>query len=173
MESSRRHGRRAEEPARHDRGGRRRDRGRGGRDLEGEGRLEFDEVRSGPLLPPSGPLPEDDDESGPFIRPDDPLPAVGDPGPISVIHTGIDQTESARSRRRRRKADPAAREMSKEISDQPALQAFKRTEGDPRGHEAAAPRRKPRKTESETRPEKERPFDFVADFEAIEDVFRW
>ncbi|MCC7172967.1 MAG: hypothetical protein IT459_21135 [Planctomycetes bacterium] len=108
-----------------------------------------------------------------FIDWDAPLPKVGDPGPISVIRTGIDQTEK-KGRRKKRRFDSAARDLSKEIEDQPSLQALKMTEGDPRGHEATRPQkaRRPKDEPIELRV-REKPFDFEVDFEAIEDVFRW
>lgn len=108
-----------------------------------------------------------------FVDWDAPLPKVGDPGPISVIRTGIDQTEK-KGRRRKRRFDSAARDLSKEIEDQPSLQALKMTEGDPRGHEATRPQkpRRPKDEPIEIRV-REKPFDFERDFEAIEDIFRW
>lgn len=108
-----------------------------------------------------------------FVDWDAPLPKVGDPGPISVIRTGIDQTEK-KGRRKKRRFDSAARDLSKEIEDQPSLQALKMTEGDPRGHEATRPQKVRRPKEEPIEPRtREKPFDFEVDFEAIEDVFRW
>lgn len=105
---------------------------------------------------------------------DGPLPTVGDPGPISVIRTGIDQTEKKGRKKRKKKKDAAVRELEKEVEDQPSLQALKMSEGDPRGHEATRPR-KVRREEKERSapPPKERPFDPVRDFEWIENVFHW
>ena len=104
---------------------------------------------------------------------DAPFQTVDDPGPISMIRTGVDQTEK-KSRRRRRKLDGAARELSKEVEDQPALQAFKMIEGDPRGHEATRPRKQKRRPDDDDRGrDREKPFDFHTDFEAIESLFAW
>lgn len=140
-------------------------------------RLEFDEVRSGPLRNPEGaeppPEPEVEEDDQIEIAWDAPLPKVGDPGPISVIRTGIDQTEKRGRRRKNKRKDPAQRELSKEVQDQPSLQAFKMTEGDPRGHEATRPRKPRRKPDDVPPPEKDRPFDFERDFESIEDIFSW
>lgn len=119
---------------------------------------------------------EDDFEV--VINWDDPLPQVGDPGPISVIQTGIDQTEKrggggSAGGRRKRKSDGASRELSKEVSDKPSLQAFKMIEGDTRGHEATTPRKLKRRPSSMPRAEREQPFDFQSDFEGVEDIFHW
>ena len=142
-------------------------------------RLEFDEVRAGPLriaeTAEAGGIDEEDEQPADVCW-DDQLPTVGDPGPISVILTGIDQTEKKGGRRKkRRKVDGAARELSKEIRDQPALQAFKMTEGDPRGHEANRPLKK-RRTDAAAdagKKEDERPFHPINDFEWVEDLYRW
>ncbi len=141
-------------------------------------RLEFDELRSGPLTPhegepPVAPLEESEAEPRVEVHWDDPLPTVGDPGPISVIQTGIDQTEKTGRRRARKKRDAASRELSKEVQDQPALQAFKMIAGDPRGHEPARPRKRPRAEAPPEAREKEKPFDPLADFESIESLFNW
>jgi poly(A) polymerase len=160
------------------RGRRRRGRGRG-RDRANEGPEARElESRDGDVTerpPRDEPVVEDEPavEDDVFIDWDAPLPKVGDPGPISVIRTGVDQTEK-KGRRRKRRFDSAARDLSKEIEDQPSLQALKMTEGDPRGHEATRPQ-KPRRPKDEPQElrTREKPFDFEVDFEAIEDVFRW
>jgi len=143
---------------------------------EGGQRLEFDEVRSGPLrVTASEPSAEEEPDDPPIeINWDDPLPKVGDPGPVSVILTGIDQTEKqTRGKKQRRKVDGAARELSKEVRNQPSLQAFKMTEGDPRGHEATRPMKK-RKPAPEAEPkEQPRPFRPIEDFEWVEDLYNW
>lgn len=139
-------------------------------------RLEFDEIRAGPLR--SGEVSQEEieeEEALADVQWNDPLPTVGDPGPISVIRTGIDQTERRGGRRKKKKPDAASRELSKEVRDQPALQAFKMMGGDPRGHQPTRPR-KLRRSEREqpARPaEQEQPFDPVADFEWIESLYNW
>lgn len=102
-----------------------------------------------------------------------PFGTVDDPGPISVIRTGVDQTEKKGGRRRRRKLDGAARELSKEVEDQPALQAFKMIEGDPRGHEATRPRKQKRRIDDPKKNDREPPFDMLRDFESVEQIFDW
>ncbi|MFH0946200.1 MAG: polynucleotide adenylyltransferase PcnB [Planctomycetota bacterium] len=142
-------------------------------------RLEFDEVRAGPLRIPEAAAEaaiDEEDELPADVSWDDKLPTVGDPGPISVILTGIDQTEKKGGRRKkRRKVDGAARELSKEIRNQPALQAFKMTEGDPRGHEATRPMKKRRNDAGSDsgKKEDERPFHPINDFESVEDLYSW
>lgn len=167
----RRRGRRGGERGRHDenapangnRGG------HGPRATEGESRRDFDR-RGRPQ--PVEPEPEEEEEIV-EIPWDAPFQTVDDPGPISMIRTGVDQTEK-KSRRRRRKLDGAARELSKEVEDQPALQAFKMIEGDPRGHEATRPRKQKRRPDDDDRGrDREKPFDFYTDFEAIESLFAW
>jgi len=89
-----------------------------------------------------------------------------------VIRTGIDQTEK-RGGRRKKKSDGASRELSKEVSDKPSLQAFKMIEGDTRGHEATTPRKQRRKPPAAPRSERDDPFDHKIDYESIEDIFDW
>ena len=156
-------------------GGKRRDPVKSGGD--GGQRLEFDDVRSGPLRvaePSDQGATEEEADLPVEIHWDSPLKTVGDPGPVSVILTGIDQTEKkSRGKQKRRRVDGAARELSKEVRDQPSLQAFKMTEGDPRGHEATRPMKK-RKPPAEKEPrERERPFHPVEDFEWVEDLYNW
>jgi hypothetical protein len=156
--------------------GRRRRRGRGrGRDRERE--------RGAPSAEPHAADPDSeaplrgeesiDDDPIVEIEWNAPFATVDDPGPISMIRTGIDQTDKKTGRRRRRKLDGAARELSKEVEDQPALQALKMIEGDPRGHEAVRPRVQKRKLDDDSRKDREPPFDMLRDFESIEDVFNW
>ncbi len=137
-------------------------------------RLEFDEVRAGPLkVNEQGPARDEDDDAEVMMDLDAPLPTVGDPGPISVIRTGIDQTEKKGRKKRRKKKDAAFRELEKEVEHQPSLQALKMSEGDPRGHEATRPRKVRREEKEKAAPPKDRPFDPVLDFEWIENVFNW
>lgn len=144
--------------------------GHGPRSAEGDSRRNFDR-RGRP--DPVEPEPEEEEEEIVEIAWDAPFQTVDDPGPISMIRTGVDQTEK-KSRRRRRKLDGAARELSKEVEDQPALQAFKMIEGDPRGHEATRPRKQKRRPDDDDRGrDREKPFDFHTDFEAIESLFAW
>lgn len=157
--------------------GRGRDRDRGDRTVDAAKPHDLDD-RGGDTSDVSArddaPIEEDASaEDDLFVDWDAPLPKVGDPGPISVIRTGIDQTEK-KGRRKKRRFDSAARDLSKEIEDQPSLQALKMTEGDPRGHEATRPQKVRRPKDEPVEPRvREKPFDFEVDFEAIEDVFRW